>query len=245
MTYKPHDKTSVPLPDTIIWRYLDLARFMSMLEFGALYFSSIAVLAKDDQWEAVFHRQLRQTWQVHTRVDNLDRSHQYLQERAFVSCWHMNDHESDAMWKLYSHGGNNLVIRSTFSKLCETLNSCAEPISVGEVEYVDHACYDYGKLIDSTNSSTILNITPVLLLKRHSYRHERELRAFYYTESPARGPETPGIQMFVDLKMLLDDIRVSRRSKPWFRDLIERLMAKYGLENVPVRRSDMDDDPKP
>lgn len=130
-------------------------------------------------------------------------------------------------------------------KLCDTLNSCAEPIHVGEVEYIDHSHYDYkNKMVDTSETAAVLNITPVLLWKRPSYSHERELRAFYYTESPARGPETHGVPIFVDLKLLLSEIRVSPRSEPWFRELIDKIMARYGFEDVPVTRSSMDDVPE-
>jgi len=245
MAFRPHDKVSVPSANTVIWRYVDLRRFMSMLETKSLWFSSIAILAQDDQWEAVFHRRLREMWEAESGQCDLERTRQYVFERAFVNCWHMNQQESDAMWKLYSHGGSNVVIHSTFGRLRETLGSCAEPIHVGKVEYINHARHDYKKkMLDAAPHATVLNITPVLLWKRRSYAHERELRAFYYTESPARGPETPGMPMFVDLKLLFGEVRVSPRSPEWFRELIEQIMTRYGYGDVPVKRSSLDDDPE-
>jgi hypothetical protein len=62
MTYTPHTKVTVPSANTVIWRYVDLPRFVSMLETKSLWFSSIAVLAKDDQWEASFPRRARDMW---------------------------------------------------------------------------------------------------------------------------------------------------------------------------------------
>jgi hypothetical protein len=245
MTFKPHEKTTVPPLDTVIWRYVDLAKFMSMLESRSLYFTSIAVLAREDQWEGVFHRELREMWREVAGTDNLESSRQYLMERAFVNCWYMSEHESDAMWKVYSQGSRNVAIRSTFGKLRDTLGSCAEPIHVGQVEYIDRGSYDYKtKMVDASAGAVVLNITPVLLWKRPSYSHERELRTFYYTGSPARGPKTPGMPMFVDLNLLFDEIRVSPRSEPWFRELVEQIMSRYGFGHVPVRRSSMDDDPE-
>ncbi|HET6325811.1 MAG TPA: hypothetical protein VFG04_14130 [Planctomycetaceae bacterium] len=246
MPFKPHVKTTVPTSETVIWHYLDLAKFVSMLEDNALWFSSIAVLAQTDQWEGVFHRKLREMWREQTGggTNDLDHSSQHVRERAFITCWHINENESDAMWKLYSKGGNDLVIRSTFGKLCESFSACAETIYAGEVEYIDHADYDYkAKMLDVAPGSKILNITPVVLFKRLSYAHERELRAFYYTESPARGPDTPGMPMFVDLKALFSEIRVSPRSDDWLLDLVTKIMARYEFE-VPVKRSSMKDEPE-
>jgi hypothetical protein len=229
----------------VIWRYVDLPRFVSMLETKSLWFSSIAVLAQDDQWEAYFPPPMRQMWEKESGQEDFERFRQYIFDRAFVNCWHMNPHESDAMWKLYSHGGNNLVIRSTFRKLRETIGSCAEPIHIGKVEYINHARYDYKKkMVDAAPHAKILNITPVLLWKRRGFAHERELRAFYYTQSPARGPETLGMPMFVDLNLLFGEVRVSPRSPEWFRELIQQIMARYGFGDVPVKRSSMDDEPE-
>lgn len=244
MTYRPHDKVSIPSLDTVIWRYLDLAKFISMLESRSLYFTSIAVLAEDDQWEGLFPRELKKMWRDLTGAKSLEHTRQHVWERAFVNCWHMNDHESGAMWKVYSDGSKNIAIRSTFRKLCETLGSCAEAVHVGQVEYIDHASHDYEQLVDTSATGKVLNVTPVILWKRPSYSHEREVRAFYYTASPAKGPATRGMPIFVDLALLFDEIRVSPRSEPWFRDLVEQIMKRYGYGSMPVCRSSIDDKPE-
>jgi hypothetical protein len=41
----------------------------------------------------------------------------YFKDRYFVSCWHMSEYESDAMWKLYGASNNCVAIRSTFARL--------------------------------------------------------------------------------------------------------------------------------
>jgi hypothetical protein len=240
--YEPHDKTRVPSPDTAIWRYVDLANFVSMLDSGCLFFSSVRIL--DDKWEAVFRPRVKEVWEKHQPRANFDRLRDYVRVRAFVSCWHMNDGESDAMWKLYSRGGDNVAIRSTCERFQEGVAGCKEKIHLGEVDYKNDADYDYGRVIDSAPGAAVLNITNLLLLwKRPSFEHEREVRAFHYTDSPA--PTTDGIPIPVDLNVLLDEIRVSPRSAKWLRDLVENILLKYGLGHVPVRQSSMDDEPNP
>ena len=241
--YVPQPNDKVPQPDTIIWRYVDLAKFVSMLDSQNLYFPSVRILAREDKWEAVFRARIREIWREHTGSDDFDRLRRHVRERAFVSCWHMNEHESDAMWKIYSEGGSNVVIRSTVGRLSNAVSSCTEVIRIAQVDYDHDDLYDYKKVIDSGANAKVLSITPLLLLwKRPSFEHEKELRAFHYAANPA--PKTRGKRIRVDLRSLFDEIHVSPRSQPWFRRLVERVMAKYNLANIPVKQSSMDDEPE-
>ena len=36
---------------------------------------------------------------------------------VFVNCWHLNEHESAAMWRLYLSGSEGVAIRSSFGDL--------------------------------------------------------------------------------------------------------------------------------
>jgi hypothetical protein len=38
-------------------------------------------------------------------------------EQNLISCWHMNEHESAAMWKLYSSSNDAVCIRSVYRHL--------------------------------------------------------------------------------------------------------------------------------
>ena len=44
-----------------------------------------------------------------------------MRHRTYANCWHISEHESDAMWKLYSAGNEcSLAIVSTVSQLSES-----------------------------------------------------------------------------------------------------------------------------
>src|SRR6202040_560368 len=51
----------------------------------------------------------------------------------YVNCWHMNEYESDAMWRLYSTANETICVQSTFKRLAEGLSSY---VSAGEVNYI-------------------------------------------------------------------------------------------------------------
>ncbi len=52
-----------------------------------------------------------------------------------VSCWHINEHESEAMWQLYTAAGQGIAIESTKAKLESALRG--EGIIVDQVRYMD------------------------------------------------------------------------------------------------------------
>jgi hypothetical protein len=53
----------------------------------------------------------------------------------FVNCWHMNEHESAAIWRLYSQSDEAICVQSTFNRLAEVLPSYA---NVGAVRYLNY-----------------------------------------------------------------------------------------------------------
>ena len=64
-------------------------------------------------------KRLKQLWKERTGRDDLDQMTDFLRLRGFANCWHVNSHESVAMWNQYARGENTLVLRSTVGKLCD------------------------------------------------------------------------------------------------------------------------------
>jgi len=46
-----------------------------------------------------------------------------------INCWHMNDHESAAMWKLYLKSDEGIAIQSTYRKLKDAITDDDEIFS--------------------------------------------------------------------------------------------------------------------
>ena len=93
---------------------------------------------------------------------------------------------------------------------------------------------DYDR--DVFNSANVLN----------GLAHEREVRAVIWKTAPGDPPfrlmGDQGIVVPVDHSALFQEIFVSPDSKPMFRDVVQDLVIKYGL-NVPVRLSTVNDPP--
>jgi hypothetical protein len=116
--------------DVSIWRYVDLAKFLDMLERKALYFSRLDQLG--DDYEGAPSAASIEWWRRYYEVNQIktqgDEPGYLIMARdiyrmnrgmTYASCWHMNEYESTAMWGYYSR--EDIAIRSIFSRLRESL----------------------------------------------------------------------------------------------------------------------------
>ena len=189
-----------PAGETKIWRYMDLSKFISILESKALYFSRIDKLG--DPYESAipklniekFRKELvkqRERFVAHLtdatpesektlaieRFDRLLAGHEpeqffrELQSSFYVNCWHMNDCESAAMWNSYLKSDEGIAIQTSVDNLTNSFKHEIEGGYIGVVKYVN---YDTYKI-----ESAMLRLQPIALSlhKRLSFKHEQELRA--------------------------------------------------------------------
>jgi hypothetical protein len=152
---------------------------------------------------------------------------------TFINCWHANEHESAAMWRLYSQGREAVCIQSTFERLAKGLPG---DTFAGSVNYID---YETGEIqLGRTPLSMVLNH---FLFKRLSFAHEQEVRAVVYGPMPDLPPHRPtehGIEIEIDLATLVEAVHVSPDSKIWFKNTVERLMEAQALK-IPIRQSSL------
>jgi hypothetical protein len=144
----------------------------------------------------------------------------------------MNDLESAAMWGLYLKTDEGIAIRSTLGRLRDCLKQAPQTVHIGTVQYIN---YDTKWMRDSDTLSPFLH-------KRRSFEHERELRAVVQTY-PIKGGKIDfdveqsglGLNVPVDLNVLVAGVYVSPRAQHWFHDLVTSVMAKYQLSVTPVQ----------
>lgn len=221
--------------DLPVWRYMDFTKFVSMLENGALFLPMIAKL--DDPFEGSYARgneALRPL--VHRHMPNafgLTAGEMVLRLREFVaaSCWHGNEQESAAMWRLYAQSNEAVCIQSTFRKLREAIGSAAQ---VGMIRYVD---YETDWIPES-------NPLAPFLYKRKSFEHEREVRALIRPANvpgiltgESDEPSEPGKWVRIDVPKTIDRVVVAPNAADWFLELVRQVTARYEQSSVPVVRS--------
>lgn len=228
---------------------MDFAKFVSLLDSAALFFSRADCLS--DPWEgatsianlgarvaqfrdATNAQDAELVAQEHTTFMRALRLH------TFLNCWHLNAVESAAMWQLYAREDAGIAIRSTVKRLASCFGNETDwfEVYIGKVKYID-----YGQ-----TSIPEGNTFFPFLHKRSSFRHEQELRAVIQVVLPGGAPladaepYADGLLVEAHLPTLIEAIHISPTADRWMSDLVEDVLRKYGLE-VPVRRSSLASDP--
>jgi hypothetical protein len=239
-------------PETKIWRYIDFTKLVSMFEQNGIFFSRADILGDpfegsyskanaDDQIRADIYAD--ECNRINIPIENMVNAHKFLRvyrkwyrQWIMVSCWHMNEHESAAMWKLYTNSNESICIQSTYAKFAKIL---PETIYIGQVNYVDYSKEWIGER----------NLFTPYMHKRKSFEHEREIRAI--DDQAPKGPLpmekglTPpdfGVWYNIDLHELIERIYIFPSSPAWFRDLVEKITRRYGFK-IDVIKSSLDDEP--
>lgn len=157
-------------PSVRVWRYMDLAKFIWLLETGKLNLSRLDLLGDPHEGSTPMHlAELRdmQICELTKGKASIDMSSINRQHRKalFVNCWHLGDTESEAMWRLYCPAGNGVAIQTTYAKLVESVSDDPS-LYIGRVSYID---YEKGLF-------PLDNMFYAVMHKRISFAHENEVR---------------------------------------------------------------------
>jgi hypothetical protein len=221
-------------PRIKIWHYMDFTRLVNMLEEGGLFFRRADSFS--DRFEGTMSQPVRdflEHGQEQISTEEYAQMIRKVRASSFVNCWHMNESESAAMWKLFSSATEqSICIQSTYARLREVL---PEDVYLGTVKYIlydrDHIPFD--------------DLWWPLLHKRKSFEYERELRAVWSDMDSIRGEagaRRAGVWKKVDLVRLIEGVYVSAEADTWFLKLVRKVLRRYGT-NLEVRQSDLADEP--
>jgi hypothetical protein len=240
----------VPSPGCVLWRYMDFTRYVSLLSSAALHFpradrfddifeGAKGVRANKSNWDRHYLEWLRAAirnpppghsctlsdeeveQEAHRLLADLEASGKAAKTHTFISCWHANEHESEAMWRLYSSFLPNAIAIRTTSERLEMALGRDPSIELGHVEYIDL-------------KSVYAGVNDAFWRKHISYTHECEVRAIH------RDHECEGIGKAFpcNLSTLIDAVFVSPKAPVWFRDLVNSVNAKYSI-GVAVAESEL------
>lgn len=255
--YEHCDSFEQPARSERLWRYLDFAKFVDMLDMSALHFGRADTMG--DPWEGALSsameeadiRRMREAAEAYIGhsaaakrlgieyVDDdpeqearLLASHRETwranRRRVFLSCWYRANHESAAMWGLYcGRDGRGLAIQTTFGRLERALPDACPH----RVHLANVEYTDYQRRI-----TTVGNGLQPFLRKRRHFEHEHELRGLFKVTGLDDPP--PGLNVPVDLVTLIERVHVAPNSPPWFAALVERTVSRYGI-NAETLQSDL------
>jgi hypothetical protein len=225
------------LPDQL-WRYMDFTKFAAMLENCGLYMSRLDRLG--DAYEGWIPETPRARYrgliqeEFFRRDRELRKQAPKLRKCIYVNCWHANDDESYAMWKLYVTENKGIAIQSTCRRLRDALKQTAESLSLYKVMYADQS-------EEPVHGGSMIR---ACLTKRPAFSHEREVRLVWWPERATgrRSKEAgvaDGFYVPCDLDTLIERVLVAPASHDWFYTKVQEVIKKYGV-NTEVVQSTLD-----
>lgn len=217
-------------PDTIVWKYLDLSKFLDLLLSRKLFMSRSDKF--EDQYEGTFSEptfeEIKKLAINNPEFLNYYKTHR---EKVAISSWHINEYESFAMWQIFTQNSEGLAIQSTIGRLQKAL----EPEKnlkqfIGQVNYIDYK-KEYIPFDD---------LFFPFLFKRKSFQYEREVRIISDT-SDTKITINDGIKINVDISQLIDKIYIHPKSENWYKNLVIELVSKLGFD-IAIEKSDLESD---
>lgn len=233
--YKEHHLFESPEDENVkIWRYMDFYKFISILEYNSLYFPSVKILGRFDKMEGFLPRNAidRLSNLSENEHENLLKALKETRKMLYVNSWHINEIESDAMWKIYLKSNAGLAIQSTFQRLKDSFSVFDKDIHIGKVKYVNPSDIKNLELVEAP-----INAFNLILHKRKSFEHERELRAALLLPKTNK----TGVRVGVDLNDLIENIYVAPQCEPWIKELIGKVLKRYELKKE-VEQSILDEE---
>jgi hypothetical protein len=241
--YQPHPVFKNPVDvNEPVWRYMDLSKFIAILASRSLYFARADLLG--DPFEGSYTMQSLEILDTQHRVygvtemlsEGARRLREQRRKEHVISCWHLNRHESAAMWSLYLKSSEGLAIQSTYANL----RDCFEfehPVYLGAVDYIDY----------KTEAFETGNAFVPFVTKRKSFEHEREVRAIVSCSSinpdqSGRPLTTGGASIKVNLEKLVNAVYVAPTAPTWFLEVVHQTIKQFGYA-FEVRQSDLTLDP--
>jgi hypothetical protein len=234
-------------PHTMLWRYMDFAKFVALLEERSIYFAradklgdpfegASGIADRRPYWDEFYLESFREVVRTPppdsapsegTPLSFEDVEREALRllkefstgaERdrrcTFVSCWHANTGESEALWRLYCPPQTTGVAIQTTAHLMLAALDHEPQIELGRVQYIDFR-------------HSFAGIHDRIFWKRKSLSHEAEVRAVIVRHDRQ---EDIGFAIPADLQKLLVSVVPSPFAPSWFTTLVKATMRRFHLD---------------
>lgn len=264
------------LDETVLWRYMDFPRLYSLITKSALFFTPGVILrsqepyelrvptalanANREAWTAIYQQQFPDDPE---RVKEFQRLDQMGEDSLLyhwgISCWHINDRENNALWKVFVGNKEGVAIKTTIGALRRSLNCRGHYITADRVEYIDYDREGYKPHPNATGYEQIFH-------KARFFEYEHEFRVACMLERNFPGFELDSFLLAngsperiqeekkylkdqgesflrtvpfvpVDLNALIHEVVVGPGSGTWFYDLVATLVTNHLTAEIPIHPS--------
>jgi hypothetical protein len=228
--YSSNPNINLPSDDTIVWKYLDLSKFLDMLLSKKLFMSRSDKF--EDQYEGTFSEPtFEEIKKIAANNPKFLDYYKLHREKVVISSWHINEYESFAMWQIFTKNNEGLAIQSTIGRLKKAMEVEKKyQQNIGAVKYIDYK-KEYIPFEDT--------FFP-FLFKRKSFQYEREVRIISDT-SGSRVSINDGLKVDVNIDQLIAKIYIHPKSENWYKNLVIELMQKLDFD-IAIEKSDLESD---
>ncbi len=201
------------MSESKLWKYLDVIKFLNLVN-GELYFAR-ADKFKDKYEGAIPKQNFLQFAQQYgtTKFRDLDREcmqdksgesgfcakqdlnkdikKEFIRKfnerkkKVAISCWHLNESESAAMWEIYSRAGQGIAVCTTLDKLHKIKKPPGFEMEMFKVDYID-----FDKTYE--DGFTDYELLP-FKNKRKEFEFEHEFRIMLYQKKRENHRAEPNI----------------------------------------------------
>lgn len=188
-----------------LWHYLKYEGLLQIINDGSLYFSHTTKIK--DKWEGLLTDKTKEKLfkAEYIKYGNAIAANSSIEDYEehknsfYVNCWHMNDHESYLMWKVY--GDRGCAIQTNYERLVASFEDEPPEINGGVISYIDYErdCFPIGNVFSSVSYKDL------------PYIDEKEFRLLYWKEHLANQNfpvNESGLKVKIDVNMLIDNIYI-------------------------------------
>lgn len=227
--YRIDNNIKLPIDsNTIVWKYLDLSKFVDLLLNRQLFMSRSDKF--EDQYEGTFSEPTFEEIRK-LSINNPDFLDYYKKHRknVVISSWHINEYESFAMWQIFTQKSEGLAIQSTLGRIQKALLSEVNyKQHIGEVNYIDYK----KEYIPFDNA-----FFP-FLFKRKSFQYEREIRIISDVSEHNLVIDN-GLKIDIDINQLIEKIYIHPKSENWYKNLVIELVKRLDF-SFEIEKSDLE-----
>ena len=258
----PGNAIEIPDGDTVLWRYMDLAKLLALVSKRSLFFPSLDKLG--DRFEGRWSNRTLEMIQDRDELWTRDRGdHIVVEDKRNDE--HLEFQRLDPDWTVDETINHwNGAIRGGASRSSTFVNCWYEEAEESEAMWKLFASQQYGVAVRTTAARLVGSFTeqlpdyfgrvsyiaydshlmpvtefPPVFFKRNAFKHESEVRAVVAPEhrvEKAEESRSPGVDFPIDPEQLIESVVVSPYSPGWLLDVVQSALQEYEIHTA-VERS--------
>lgn len=205
-----------------VWRYIDLPKFVWLLEHKKLFFPSLEMLgdphegASTKRYVELRTRHFENLENGDKILDKIRESSKDARKTMHVNCWNIGESESEALWRLYCPNSQGVAIQTTYEKLAASIDYDPN-LFIGCVIYLDYETdvISNGILFDS------------VMQKRISFSHEQEVRLVKWLSHDDAESNPNGISIKWPVAQTVERIYINPYAAGYFDDVVRSVVRRF------------------